>query len=318
LSDKDWIRSKPTGLKYVIYAILRFFYRLIPDAHFTLATLLVAVFQIVLVALISFVPVIFELVIAPRLGIVIPKHDAVVANPYYQALLLFILQVAKFALDRLKANAFSRNERMKNLLDLCVALDATVGVIERQIAAFANGPVNDAEINSFLQHALKCIESTVRLCTEGVDDRFCCVTLMTFEAGGRIQIRARSRIERPIGKIVPQEEAMAYLAAKFVPDYAVVHNFKLASWFKKALPVQYRSLSSLGKPKYESILFLPLPPVSVPNGNQIRKAVVTIDAARPYEFLGKEIDILIRVQAYLHVINMMLVNHGVGVEQELT
>lgn len=111
---------------------------------------------------------------------------------------------------------------------------------------------------------------------------------------------------------------MATLAAKYVPDLGVVHNFRMAAYFRKAKPVQYRSLSSRGKPKYESILFLPLPVVDVTGRGGIRKGVVTIDAARPFEFLGKDFDILMCVQAYLHVINMMLENHAVGIEPELT
>jgi len=285
---------------------------------FVFGAVLMRLLQLGLVATISFAPLIFEKIIVPYMGWNIPPSTSPATNPYYLAAFLFVLQIAKFSLDNLKAGRADEEERLRNLQDLAVALDLTVGVIERQITTFASEPARQIEISAFLQHALKCIEATIKLCTGSLDDRYCCVTLMTFEPGDRMQVRSRSRVGRAVGRYFPNSEVIACLAGKYAIDLGVIHNFRMASFFRKANPVKYRSLTSLGKPKYESILFLPLPAVIVPGGNQIRKGVVTVDAARPYEFLGKELDILIRVQAYLHLINVLLTNHSVGIEPELT
>lgn len=321
LGDKEWIRrSRPGGLKYVGYAIIRLLYRTFPDAfrtHFTLGGLLIWLVQIGLVALISFIPVIFAVIIAPMMGLKVGAADSPTTNPYYQAGLILVLQVAKIVLDKIKSSHAEADERLRNLQDLAVALDESIGAIERQIREFASDSASQADIYAFLQKALKCIDATVRLCTGNLDDRYCCVNLLTFEPNDKLKITARSRVERPVGHLVSQGETMAYLAAKYTSELAVIHNFRCAARFRKAKPIAYRSLTSLGKPQYESILFLPLTPVTIGN-KTIRKGVVTIDAARPYEFLGKELDILIRVKAYLHVISIMLTNHTAGVEPELT
>lgn len=141
--------------------------------------------------------------------------------------------------------------------------------------------------------------------------------MLTFEANGLVKIRARSTVERPIGAQISQEDTFAYLAAKYARDSFSIQNFRWASWFRKGRAVEYRGLSSPGPPPYESILILPLPTVAIVGQNQRRKGAVTIDAARPYEFLGKEVTILIRVQAYLHLVNLMLTNHDVGIEPEI-
>ena len=106
---------------------------------------------------------------------------------------------------------------------------------------------------------------------------------------------------------------MAYSAAKYTPQIVAVHDFKRTARLFPWKCLTYRSLSSSGKPPYETILFLPLPPKKVSGQNHaIRKGVVTIDAVRPYEFLGKDTEILPRVQAYLDLINLMLNAHQFG------
>jgi hypothetical protein len=216
----------------------------------------------------------------------------------------------------LRTGRAETDERARNLQDIAIALDTTVGAIERKIKEFVVDPASEARISSSIQHALKCIEATVRLALGTMDDRYCCVTLLTFEAADQVQIRSRSRIERKIGNLVHRDETMAYLAAKYVAEVAVLHHFRHASLIRGTFVLKYRSLSSAGGPKYQSILFLPLPAVPVTGQNPIRKGVVTIDSAKPYAFLGKEIEIAVCIQAYLHLINLMLTGHGVGIEPE--
>ena len=317
-SDKDWVRIQPGTVKHALYMLHSLGYRLIPpsfSASFTLGQLVLGGTQISLVALIALVPVIFAEVVAPAAGLV-PPPSSPATNPYYQAALLFALMVAKVGVDRLRTYATVRQEHIRSLRHLAVNLNATIGEIERQIVQFSNSPQGAARIDQFLQHALKCIEATVMLCTGKTDPRYCCVTLLTFEVGDQLHIRSRSTVERAIGAFIPQDNTFSFLAAKYAKNSLVVHNYRWAGWFRKERPVNYKSLTSPGKPLYESILILPLPEVTIAGQNRRIKGTVTIDSARPYEFLGKDLAITISVGAYLHLINLMLTNHTVGIEAE--
>jgi hypothetical protein len=248
------------------------------------------------------------------------QHTATLTNyAIYQGGVLIVAQLLKLILDRIKIARRVSSERLRSLFELSVALGQAIGVIRQQIESYSGTPEANATRDAFLAHALKCIESTVKLCTDNMDDRYCCVTLLTFESNDMVKIRARSTVAgRPIGGEIPQTQTMAYGAAKYAQQCQCVNHFKLAAKVDKANHLEYRALSIAQPPPYESILLLPLPSVTVTGQNQpIRKGVVTVDSARPYEFLGKEVDILVRVQAYLDIINVMLTNHGVGVQPEI-
>ena len=204
---------------------------------------------------------------------------------------------------------------MTSLQHLSVSLDSAIGEIERQIVQFDDTDAGRERMNAFLDHALNCIEATVQLCTDRVDEKYCCVTLLTFEDNDQMLIRARSTNDRRCGVYIPQNETFAALAARYAKNGFVIHNFKCTKWFRKQTLVPFRSLTSPGEPPYRSILFLPLPLTTI-DGDQVIKGVVTVDSAAPYEYLGKDMAIFIRVQSYLRLINVMLRNHAFGIQPE--
>lgn len=320
LSDKEWIQAKPSKLRYTGYAVLRVCARTggrIFASNVALGTVLLRLVRVALIATISLVPVIFAKLVAPALGLP-PAPETAESNPYYQAGFLFALLVIKSAIDRLQSLRKSAAERLLSLRHLSISLESAIAEIERQIRQFDNTPEGMVKMDAFLQHALKCIEATVQLCTDNTDARYFCVTLLTFENSEQILIRARSTNERAYGMAIPAENTFAYMAAKYAPNGFVIHDFKRHRWFQKKKPVPFRGLSSpQEEPPYRSILVLPLPAVAIAGQNFGRKGVVTIDSAAPYEFLGKEMVILIRVAAYLHLINIMLRNHAFGIEPEV-
>lgn len=201
---------------------------------------------------------------------------------------------------------------MQNLSDMSVSLGHTVGRLSETIRIAQR---HDAELDGLLQHALKCIASTVKLCTNTNDERYFCVSLLTFEPGDNIKIRARSDTTRRVGKVLPAKETIAYWVSRYGGENKAVHDFKAASKLGLQM-LNHKSLSVPGTPPYVSILVLPLPSAPIPGQGMRRKGVVTIDASRCYEFLGRETAIQVRVQAYLELINLLLSNHQTGVEPE--
>jgi hypothetical protein len=319
LQDKEWVQSRPGVLKYAGYAVLRLAHRVtgVFSSSFNLGTVLLSVVQGALVLAITFAPLIFAEVIAPWMGLPINPPTSIATNPYYQSAFFFTLLILKTASDHVKANRGVGKERLATLRSLAISLSATLGAVRNQIVEFASDPIRTAELEGVFQHALNCIESTVRLCIDRPEDKGICATLLTFEPNDRLRIRSRSKLDRQSGTSVPQDNKLAFLAAKFAQDFLAIQNFRMARWFRKINPVERKSLTSTAKPRYDSILLFPLPAVPHGGQNRIRKGVVTIDAERPYEFLGKEVDILIRSQSYLDLINLMLTNHTVGIVPEI-
>jgi hypothetical protein len=320
LSDKDWVQAKPGRLKYAAYALARLAYRAIPIAlstQFTIGGALVWLTRLGLLALIAFVPVIFPLFVAPLFGAAKPADTSLSANGGYQALLLGTLLATKLVLDRLTARRVARQDRLRSLANISTALSATLNVLQDQIGQFAKTGKSKAQIDGVLQYTLLCIESVVRIYSERGDERYCSVSLLTIEPNGKVKIRARSNLERPVGKVISQRETYAFLAAQYARETFVIHNFRWAKWFHKQRGISTQGLSSPTTPPYRSILILPLPAVTIAGGNQIRKGAVTIDTARPFEFLGRDLAILARVHAFLELINLMLTNHNTGVVPEL-
>lgn len=117
LSDKEWIRIRPGRIKSVGYAAARAAYRLLPGSSATPPSLwgfLVGLTRFVLVALISFSPVIFAKMIAPKFGLTVESDASPATNPYYQATLLLVLQLAKIGVDRLNSTRKEAEERLRN------------------------------------------------------------------------------------------------------------------------------------------------------------------------------------------------------------
>lgn len=321
LTEKEWIRQRTGKIRYAWRTLLRAGYRFLPafSRSFTIGGFLLGLARIFLLVLISIVPIVF----ARLFSMPTPQGGGNNCNGSCESILptltLAVLQFLKIGLDRLKLYRTVRKERLRGLADLSVALSATIGALEREIKAISKTGDSKARLDAVLGHALKCVETTVKLCTDNMDDRYCCATLLTFEANEGIIVRARSTQSRPAGKRFDRNETIAHSVARFAKDSFAIHHFKKVVRTRKENSLTYTGLSQPGKPPYESILALPLPPVTISAQDRprIRKGVVTIDAALPYEFLGRETEIVIRVQAYLELINLILTNHLVGVEAEL-
>lgn len=321
LLDKDWIRAKPGKIKYGWYAFRRLMSRIATsmseDQKFSVSGLLRWGFRSTLLVLIALVPVIFAKIVVPALKLP-PVPDTASTNPYYQAGLLFTLLIVKQLDDRIRAFRKIDDGRLKSLKTLAVSLDSAIGEIERQIRQFDDAPDGKARMDAFLEHALKCVEATVQLCTDKTDHGHFCVTLLTFENETEMLVRARSVIDgRPAGTPVKLgNNVIAYLVAKYAQkDAFVIHDFKRVAKFRKQNPIRYESLSTLGPPPYRSILFLPLPLAKI-DKNQGRKGVVTIDCPYAYAFLGLDDRIVIRISPYLHLLNVMLARHAFGIQPE--
>ena len=321
LTEKEWINRRTGKFSYAWWTFRRAGFRVIPafSRSFTIGGFLLGLARLCLLVLISVVPIVFARWFQIQTSQVSSTIASAAANPYYQALTLAALQFLKIGLDRLKLYRTVKKERLRGLADLSVALSATIGALEKEIRSISKTGDSKARLDAVLTHALKCVETTVKLCTDNMDDRYCCATLLIFEEGDQIRVMARSMQTRPAGKSFDRSEAIAHSVARFAKDSFAIHHFKRVVRVRKENALTYRGLSQPGKPPYESILALPLPPVTIPAQNRprIRKGVVTIDASLPYEFLGRETEIVVRVQAYLELINLILTNHLVGVEPEL-
>jgi hypothetical protein len=319
-TEKQFFQAKISGAQYAFYWLLKLFWRLTekPRTQISLLGLLAAALRILLICTIGFLPIIFARFIAPYLHLPDTQIASLNKVAYIQTTILVLAQVFKFLLDKAQAYRAEQKDQLRNLLEMSVALSQAVAVISQQIESYANSAAAAATRDQFLGDALKCIEACVKLCTGNLKDRFCCVSLLTFEANGNVKIRARSSpAGRPVGGEYPQEETMAYVAARYTTQSVAVHDFKRAAGQFSWKCFKYRGLSLPGKPPYSSILILPLPPTRVPGQNHaIRKGVVTIDAGRRYEFLGRDTDILPRVSAFLDLINLMLNSHTSGVKLE--
>ena len=322
ITDKDWIRLKPKGLEYAWCAIARVWYRVAPEffsTKFSIGGAIKAALQVSLVIATVFIPFAFAKWLAKPMGVPDKDIPALTNFALYQAALIALVQFLKFFLAKTQAFKRAEKERLQSLFEISVALGQAIGVISEQIEKFAGTAEAAAKRDQFISNALKCIEATVKLCTGNLEnERYCCVTLLTFEDGDRVMIRARSNIAgRPVGGLFPQVGTIAFAAGKYAHQCATIHNFKKATKMNRQNPLAYRALSIQQPPPYESILVFPLPPVEIPGQNQRRKGVVTIDTARPYEFLGQDAIILTRVQAYLDLLNLMLTNHNHGIVPEV-
>jgi hypothetical protein len=321
ITEKAWVQQKHGPLSNIWTFVKRYWYRVVPatlSTSITVGGMLTGLVQLVLLSLLTFTPILFAKFVAPRLSVSPKDIDTISTLAVYQTLLLLTVQFLKFAFDKLNTASAARAEQAQSLSEMSVALSQVIGILREQIQSFSATPEAAAKRDQFLGSALKCIEATVRLYTGNMDIRYCCVSLLTFEAGGMVRVRARSTAAgRLIGGTYPRDPTMVYSVARYAKQSFNVRHFKAAAKVNKANPLEYRALSTPQRPPYESILLLPLPAATIPGQTRaIRKGVVTIDAARPYEFFGKEAAILTRVQAYLDLINLMLTNHAEGIEPE--
>lgn len=321
ISEREWVQAKPGKFKYFCFSIARLWYRIFPSfsKSFTISGFLIGLGRLSLVILIALVPIIVGALSGSDFSGSDKTAIGFAKNPIYQAMLLVLLQFLKIVLDRLKMHRTIKNDRLRSLSDLSVALSAALQIVERHIRALARGQRAQAELDSVLGQALKCVEATVKLCTDNLDDRYCCVTLLTFEPNDQVKVRARSLASRRTGAFIDRGQTIAYSVALYASNAKAINHFKREARIRKENTLNYRSISIPGRPPYESILALPLPSVSNPaqTGEEIRKGVVTIDAALPYEFLGRETEIVIRVQPYLELINLILSNHNTGIQPEI-
>lgn len=320
ITEKEWVLASLGWAKYAHYAVQRYGYRLWPEFRkITFLNFLLVVAQLVLVIAAVFTPLAFAKFVAPALGVPPDEVTKWTTIAFYQTLILATVAALRALVDVVKSYDGRAKERLRNLFEISVALEQAIDVISQQIESFSKTPAAQEKRDAFMANALKCIEATVRLCTENNDKQYCCVSLLTFEPGGEVKVRARSdSAGRRVGGRFSQETTIAWSAAKYAKQSFTIYYFKKASKIRKINKLEYRSLSNNGKPLYESILALPLPPVVIPGQNKkMRKGVVTIDSGLPYEFLGKEADILSRTQAYLNLINLMLTSHHQGIEPEI-
>lgn len=320
ITEKDWVLTNLGRTRSAYYALRRRLYRLGPEfKKITVSSALLLVIQIVLVIVGVFTPLIFAKYVAPWLGVPPDKVKDWTEIAVYQTAVLASVQVFRFFVDKIKTYDGRAKKRLRNLFEISVALGQAIDVISQQIESFSKSREAEEKRDAFMAHALKCIEATVRLCTENNDERYCCVTLLTFEPNGRVKVRARSNTAgRRVGGDFAQETTIAWSAAKYAKQSFTIYHFKKAAKINKINKLEYKGLSLDHSPPYESILALPLPPVTPPGQTSpIRKGVVTIDSELPYEFLGKDAIILSRTQAYLDLINLMLTSHDQGIEPEI-
>jgi hypothetical protein len=319
ITEKEWVQTRLGRRQFLLYAVLRRLYRILPTlADLSLWNALLGLLKLALNAAIIFLPLMFAKFLAPDLGIPPAKVAELTSYAVYQTGALALLQVSRYLLEAVSKRDKDAKERLERLYEISVALGQAIGVISTQIEAYAATDLAAAQRDLFLTQALKCIEATVRLTMGKMDERYCCVTLLTFERGGQVMTRARSSVTgRRIGGMSPEAATIAWSVAKYSDQYMTIQHFKKTAKVNKENNLPYRALSVNERPPYESILAFPLPPVADTEQNRIRKGVVTIDSALPYEFLGEDVVILPRVQAYLDLINLMLTNHSTGVEPEV-
>lgn len=311
-SEKDWVLSEPCFVGRWWLSIQCFFLRTLPglfSAELTVGGILLLFVRLAVLAGISLTPVAFAAFFASAQG-----AASIPASAWWQALMLAALQVARYFLDKIDVKSPAHRHKMQNLSDMSVSLAHTIGHISK---VMRTNPRTSQDIEHLLHHALSCISAIVKLCTENNDDRYFCVSLLTFEADGTACVRARSLSTRPTGKRVPQEETIAYWVSRYGVENKAVHQFGSECRRHNLKMLTNKSLSlAASPPPYVSILLLPLPPVSV-DGNLVRKGVVTIDAGKPFEFLGNETAIQVRVGGYLELINVLLMSHPTGVQPEV-
>lgn len=311
ISEREWVLLKPCFLSRIWHGVLRFLRNSLPgmfSAELTIGSILLLLAQFAVWTGISMMPVAFAALFPAKEG-----EAAIPASAWWQALLLLGLQIAKYSLEKIKVSGAGQRHKMQHLSDMSVSLTHAIGYISR---SFRANPRSGQDVEHLLHHALTCIACIVKLCTNNNDERFFCVTLLTFEADGTAKIRARSGSHRPTGKSVPQEETIAYWVARHGGENRVVHDFPAEGRKHNLKMLSYRSLSTATPPPYVSILLLPLPRVPVDGSGKVRKGVVTIDAGKSYEFLGRETAIQVRVGGYLELINVLLVGHNAGVQPE--
>lgn len=310
VSERDWVLSSPNFWQRLRLKTGRFCRRTLPDTwsvELSPRGIIYIFVQVALMVGISLTPVVFSYFFSEKGG-----SASIQPSAWLQAIALAVLQITKFFADRLKNGNGFKKHTMDNLSDMSVSLGHTVGNLSKTIRIAQK---HDAELEGLLQHALKCIACTVKLCTNTNDERYFCVSLLTFEPGGNVKIRARSDATRPVGNVLPAKETIAYWVSRYGIENKAVHDFKAESKLGLQM-LNHKSLSVPGKPPYVSILVLPLPSAPISGEGKGRKGVVTIDASRCYEFLGRETAIQVRVQAYLELINLLLSNHQTGVEPE--
>ena len=199
--------------------------------------------QATLVIVIAILPIMFAKFVAPMMGVTANKSGEMLSNSYYQAFALGVLQIAKLILDKLKKHSTINRDRQRSLLELSVALAGTIGIVEKQITSFAKSRHAAAQLNGFLNHALKCIEATVQLCTDNLEHDYCGVTLLTFEQNGMVEIKARSKVSRPIGTQIPQAETLAWPVARYSQQVFVISHFRKEAKISKETQLKYRGLS---------------------------------------------------------------------------
>lgn len=313
ISERDWVLAEPGFFARIGHHLMRFARRSLPgmfSAELTVGSILLLMAQVAVLAGISLTPVAF--------AAIFPAKDAepgIPVSAWWQALLLLALQIAKFVLEKIKTKGANHRHKMQHLSDMSVSLTHAIGHIAGLIRA---NPRSNQDTEHLLHHALTCISSIVKLCTNNNDDRYFCATLLTFESDGTARIRARSASHRPTGKSVPQEETIAYWVSRYGAENKVVHDFPSECRKHALRMLSYKSLSTPTSPPYVSILLLPLPPVRLNGLGEVRKGVVTIDAGKCYEFLGSETAIQVRVGGYLELINVLLMGHTTGVQPEVS
>lgn len=313
ISEKDWVRSEPCFLARMWQHVERFVRRSLPgvfSAELTVGGIFLFLAQAAVLAGIALTPVAFAAAFPAKEG-----ETGIPASAWWQSLLLLGLQVAKFSLEKIKTKGADHRHKMQHLSDMSVSLTKAIGHIARSIRS---NPRSSQDTEHLLHHALTCISSIVKLCTNNNDDRYFCATLLTFEGDGSVQVRARSASHRPTGKTVPQEETIAYWVSKYGAENKVVHDFPAECRKHNFRMLNYKSLSTPTPPPYVSILLLPLPTVRLEGLGEVRKGVVTIDAGKCYEFLGSETAIQVRVGGYLELINVLLMGHNTGVQPEVS
>lgn len=313
VSEREWVLAEPGFFGRMWQYVMRLVRHSLPgmfSAELTVGGILLFLALAAVLAGIALTPVAFAAVFPAKEG-----ELGIPASAWWQTAILLVLQVAKFSLEKIKTRGANHRHKMQHLSDMSVSLTKAIGHIARSIRA---NPRSTQDTEHLLHHALTCISSIVKLCTNNNDDRYFCATLLTFEPDGSVQVRARSSSHRPTGKTVPQEETIAYWVSKYGAENKVVHDFPSECRQHNLRMLNYKSLSTPTPPPYVSILLLPLPPVRVDGLGEVRKGVVTIDAGKCYEFLGSETAIQVRVGGYLELINVLLMGHTTGVQPEVS
>lgn len=157
--------------------------------------------------------------------------------------------------------------------------------------------------DELIKDLLRSIDHKTRAFLGQYQESYFQTSLLVFRdsQGTQLLIKSRAYPNRREGVVVKAQDSAAYFVAQAKRDWKAIHDLKRDRVF------DHRGLSDPARPPYRSILLIPIITSSEGGDGTICKGVVSIDAAKPYEFWSSRgSDLTTQVMPYTEMIGLLL------------